>query len=65
MKPVIACFVFDKEKNEQTTGNADGQPQYVDERECFVAPKGPEGCFQIILKHRSVVVWSERVRVGS
>ena len=49
--PVIAGLVQDIGQDEQAAGQADGQPEEVDERDEFVFGEVTEGDLQIIFEH--------------
>jgi hypothetical protein len=44
-------LVGNKKSDEDTTGEADGQPKNIDEGKCFFPEKVSEGEFKVIAKH--------------
>jgi hypothetical protein len=51
---VVLLFVPYKKGDHQAADDANGKACDVNERESFVTPQVPQGCFQIIFKHAVV-----------
>ena len=51
MKAVELEFIVYPQKNQDTTGHADGKAQQVDEGESFVLPKVTKSDVEVVFEH--------------